>query len=574
MALAALVLAGTAGLDHPAADAGTPGSSLPRMPSVAAWGLGLPAAHYRSVTVWVAPHPDDEESLWASQLNTSTGSFPVYVVLTNGENTAACIGDGPIQYAPAGNLGAQDLPPFNTAGDLPGAPAGYVGPGHPPEFDGAQGDDPPVFPVDPPMDVTTGWAPLENAASVSRSGSDGTVWSEGFDGACRASRLAAITAMLSYTNAEVTALSGASDRSAYPSVSVGQPPTGQQCFSAPMGEVYVSGSGRYATPGGDGTWTAASTPPGISSAKDPCAYYWQTPTGDLFVFNLGDGSMGYRSACPADLGGQLRSGAPWPGGSNGYDSTGAYPAGSVPGDGRCGVSLAAGQESYGVTPSDAVWAAQQVSASALLPSGLPVVALRAASWVDGFNPAPTAPDALGGIDVSASRATTTCAFGMDATTRCPADAPSAVPSCQHYAPAGHWAAGSAAQLNTAVAGVPSAAAVCAGDPLATLTFATGAPSDGLRFWTRVFGDDSTTGWQASSRAYGWMQGVGGFDPYGTVVDTCPGSPAIYALGQSEFSCQESLTGRAPGTPATPGDGVEGMSNVYTDPSGHGLSRPL
>ncbi|HET6794083.1 MAG TPA: hypothetical protein VFH45_06565, partial [Acidimicrobiales bacterium] len=42
---------------------------------------------YSKVAVWASPHEDDEGSLWADQLNNDTGAFPVFVYLTNGENT-------------------------------------------------------------------------------------------------------------------------------------------------------------------------------------------------------------------------------------------------------------------------------------------------------------------------------------------------------------------------------------------------------------------------------------------------------------------------------------------------------
>ena len=93
----------------------SPGLSSPAPPSVAAWGFGVAPPDYTGVTIWVAPHPDDEGGLWADELNTGATSFPVFVFLTNGENAGACTDDTSLQAAPEGNLASGDRPPFNTA---------------------------------------------------------------------------------------------------------------------------------------------------------------------------------------------------------------------------------------------------------------------------------------------------------------------------------------------------------------------------------------------------------------------------------------------------------------------------
>ena len=558
--------AATAGRDVPAA---------PGLPDVAGWGVGVAPPAYGTSTIWLVPHPDDEGGLWADELDSDATSFPVFVYLTNGENTGSCTDDGSLHFAPAGNLGSADRPPFNTAGDIPGAPQGYVGAGLPPQADGAQGDDPPVYPADPPLSRQTGWDPLESASTYTGLASNGVAYTEGFSGPCRAARLAAVTMMFSQMNRVVATLSPAADRARFPSVAPGAPPDGQRCFTGGMGELYTSENGRYSAPQPSGLWTASDSPSGVTSPKDGCAYYWLTPTGDVFAFDLGDGPGGPKNGCPSNEWGRLRTGPAWPGGVSGYDSVGAYPESSRPGVGNCTTSLPAGQEGYSVSASDAVWAVQAVAASGLLPSSLPVAALASTGWVNGFNPAVDAPHAAAGIDVESNHPTTSCAYLTGGGSVCPPQpAPAAV--CQPYMSSAHAAAALAVQWNDVLPGVAGGVAVCAGDPLATRTFGTTNPADGRRFWTDVFDYDGGAGWEASALAYGWLTGMGAFDPYGQVTDTCPGSAAVAVGGQSQWSCQESVTssaGTAPNAPAVPGDGVAGMSNRYVDPSGEHFTLP-
>ncbi|HET6812132.1 MAG TPA: hypothetical protein VFH50_14100 [Acidimicrobiales bacterium] len=541
------------------------------LPEAAAWGFGLTPPYYTSTTLWVAPQPDDEGSLWADELNTDGGSFPVFVYLTNGENTGFCTVDAALQRAPEGNLGAGDAPPFNTAGDLPGAPEGYLGPGPPPEYYGAQGDDPQVFPRDPALTSVTGWAPLASAGTTTAPALDNHSYTEGFDGPCRAARLAALTRMFSEMNRTVRSLTPAADRSFFPAIAPGAPPDGQTCFTSGLNELYRSQTGKLATPRPDGSWSGADVTPGVLSVKDPCAYYWLTPTGNVVVFDLGDLSSGFKSPCAYTMGGRLRTGSAWPGGANGYDSIGSYPLGARPGDSSgCTGALPGGQEGYGVTPSDALWAVQQVAGSDLVPR-LPVKAVKAAAWVNGYNPAPGAPGGAAGPDVLSNDSHAGCGHLTAGGSYCAPQLPPPGP-CQYYLPAPHVAAALALQWNQPLPGTPTAVSVCSGDPLAARTFGTTDRSDGIRFWTRVYDYDGGPGWEAADAAYAWLMGPRGTDPYGPVTDTCPGSHPVAVVGQSQFSCQESLT-VGTGSPAQPGDGVEGMSNVYTGPTGEGFTRP-
>ena len=531
------------------------------------------------------PHEDDEGSLWADQLNNDSSAFPVFVYLTNGENTGYCTNNTPIEYAPSGTLGTDDLPPFNWAGDLAGAPAGFAGAGPPPQYDGAQGYDPPVFPQDPNLNPALGWAPLLQAASYTGADQAGTSYTEAFDGPCRAGRLAATTMMLAQENAAVANLSPTSNHAYFPSVTPGQAPSGQVCFSASEGEVYRSGAGAYAIPGRGG-WTSGTVPAGNTSAKDPCAYYWLTPTGDLVVFDQGDGSLGYRAACPPDMGGRLTSGGTWPNETMGYGSIGAFPAGATTGRG-CPGDLPDGQEAYTGSASDATWVLQQILASGLLPPALPVAAINGAGYLDGFNPAPAAvgpaadPSATaapvegsGSIDVDSNAPSTSCYYLTAGGSSCAGTSPAG--ACEHYLHPNHLSVGLALLWNRALPPLDQFDSVCSGDPAAAATFGTRNPSDGSDFFAAVFENDGTgTGSEGAYQAYAWDTGLSPFDPYGPVTDTCPGSAAVSSFGQWQYACQEAVTETGgPGAPTPPGDLVRGMRNAYRGAGGEGFTYPV
>ena len=531
------------------------------------------------------PHEDDEGSLWADQLNNDSSAFPVFVYLTNGENTGYCTNNTPIQYAPVGTLGSDDQPPFNWPGDLTGAPAGYAGTGPPPQYDGAQGDNPPVFPHDPNLNPALGWSPLLQANSYTGAGSDGTSYTEAFDGPCRANWLSALTMMLAQENAALKGLSSISRQSYFPSVQPGQPPSGQICFSAPEGETYRSGSGTYAIPVSGG-WTSGPVPSGNQSAKDPCAYYWLSPTGDLVAFNQGDGSLGYRAACPPDMGGRLTSGGIWPDETMGYGSIGTYPAGATTGGG-CASDLPDGTEAYTASPSDAVWMIQQVLDSGLLPPALPVAAVSGTGYLDGLNPAspsgslpsatvpppPPGPDSAS-IDVDSNAPGTSCYYLTGGGSSCGSPAPAG--ACEHYLHPNHLSVGLALRWNRPLPRVDLFDSVCSGDPMAEATFGTRDPADGTAFFAAEFENDGTgTGSEGAYQAYAWDTGLGPFDPYGAVADTCPGSEAVATVGQWQYACQEAVTELSgPGSPTPPGDLVAGMRNAYRGESGEGFTYPL
>lgn len=550
-------------------------SAVAAPPSIRAWGAGLTAPSYSAIDLEVVPHPDDEGALWADGLNEHSQSFPVMVVLTNGENAGACAdgSNSAILPAPAGHLGAQDRPPFNTAGDIPGAVSGSLGPGLPPEALGAQGDDPPFFPRDPALNPSVGWDPLERSGSVDLQTAAGPL-SEGFSGSCRAARLASLTVMLSSMNQAIGGLSAVSDRSFYPSVAAGQPPDGQVCFNSPQQELYSSRAGAYSTPDSSGVARVAPTTPGLLSPKDPCAYYWLTGTGDLFVFNLGDMSEGYRAPCASSLNGSLRLGPPWPAGTAGYDSIGDFPEGSAPGQASsCPAALPAGQEAYGLSPSDTIWAIQAVASSVLLPPGLPIASLEGAAFVNGFTPGASPTDPVGGLDVAANRTSAPCRYLTGKGSTCDSPVPPA-PPCSAYVHAGHLAVGLALYRNSPLPGLQGATAVCSGDPLAKSTFGTLSATDGSRFWTQVYDYDGGSGWEAAPEAYAWISGPGAFDPYGPVTDTCPGSSVVQFLGQTQWSCQESLASNSSGGATYPGDAVIGMSNSLQSRDGVGMTPGL
>lgn len=557
------------------------------------------------------PHEDDEGSLWADQLNNGSTAFPVFVYETNGENTGYCTNDTPIEYAPTGTLGTDDQPPFNRAGDLPGAPTGFAGEGPPPEYYGAQGDNPPVFPHDPALSPATGWGPLLTAGRYTGTAASGSSFTEGFDGPCRAGRLASMTMMFSQENAALARLSPLASRSSFPSVTPGQAPSGQVCFTERLGESYQAEAGTYATPGSDGTWSSAAVPAGTVSGKDPCAYYWLTPTGDILAFDLGDQSLGYRSACPSDEGGRLTTGGVWPDETIGFDSAGTYPEGARPGDGSgCPGDLPDGREAYTASPSDAVWMIRQVLRSGLLPAGLPLAAVNGSAFLDGFNPAvptvspgPVGPASVGpgpvgpgpsagppappglippppsasttaSIDVDSNQGATACYWLTGGGSSCASQPPP--DACERYLHPNHLSVGLALRWNRPVTSVTQFSALCAGDPAAAATFGTRNPADGAAFWTAIFNNDGTgTGAEGVYRAYAWDTGLTAFDPYGNVPSTCPDSGVPESQGQWQFACQEAvseLPGVGPETP--PGDGVRGMRNAYAGTTGEGFTYPL
>ena len=386
-------------------------------------------------------------------------------------------------------------------------------------------------------------------------------------------------------NAALNGLSPVAGHAFFPSVSPGQAPSGQICFSTPPGETYRSGAGTFAIPGPAG-WTSGPVPAGNESAKDPCAYYWLTPTGDVVAFNQGDGSLGYRAACPSDMGGRLTSGGNWPNETMGYGSIGAYPAGATIGAG-CPSDLSDGAESYTASPSDAVWMIQQVLSSGLLPPALPLAAVSGSGYLDGFNPGspssavptptvPSPPSARdsASIDDDSNSPTTSCYYLTAGGSSCTSPAPPG--ACEHYLHPNHLSVGLALRWNRPLPHLDLFDSVCSGDPAAAATFGTRIPTDGVAFFGSVFENDrSGTGSEGVYRAFAWDTGLGAFDPYGAVADTCPGSAAVADVGQWQYACQEAVTQLSePGPPTPPGDLVAGMRNTYRGSSGEGFTYPL
>jgi hypothetical protein len=327
-------------------------------------------------------------------------------------------------------------------------------------------------------------------------------------------------------------------------------------------------------------------PSGTVSDKDPCAYYWLTPTGDVVAFNLGDGSVGYRAACPQNVGGRLTSGGVWPDETMGYDSIGTYPAGATTGNG-CPGDLADGNEAYTGSPSDATWMIQQVFNSGLLPPALPVATVNGAGFLDGLNPAmpdqpasaatvprPASTADSASIDDDTNSASTACYHLMAGGSTCTTPPPAA--ACEHYLHPNHLSLGLALRWNRPLPPLDQFFSLCAADPAATVTFGTRDAGDGSAFFSSVFENDgSGTGSEGAYRAYAWDTGLGPFDPYGPVADTCPGSPAVASVGQAEYACQEAVSELGgPGPPSVPGDSVVGMRNAYRNSAGERFTYPI
>ncbi|HET6874102.1 MAG TPA: hypothetical protein VFH70_04950, partial [Acidimicrobiales bacterium] len=327
--------------------------------------------------------------------------------------------------------------------------------------------------------------------------------------------------------------------------------------------------------------------------KDPCAYYWLTATGDVVIFDLGDQSLGYRTACPSDEGGRLTTGPAWPSGTIGFDSAGAYPAGATPGDtSGCAEVDGPGTESYAASPSDADWMIQQVVGSGLLPPGLPLAAVNGSAYVDGFNPAtpdggrgpgplagpavrpPSSAADTASIDVDANHPGTACYYITTGGSSCSTRPPPA--ACEHYLHPNHLAIGLSLRWNRPVPLVTQFDSLCGGDPAAVATFGTRNGDDGAAFWTAIFNNDgSGSGWEGAYQAYAWDTGLAAFDPYGNVADTCPGSGLPQSSGQWQYACQEAVTELGPvGPPTPPGDRVRGMRNTYRGAGGEGFTYPL
>jgi hypothetical protein len=178
------------------------------------------------------------------------------------------------------------------------------------------------------------------------------------------------------------------------------------------------------------------------------------------------------------------------------------------------------------------------------------------------------------VDDDSNAPATSCYYLTGGGSSCASTAPPG--SCEHYLHPNHLSVGLALRWNRPLPQLDLFDSVCAGDPAAAATFGTRNPADGADFFSAVFENDgSGTGSEGVYRAYAWDTGLGAFDPYGAVADTCPGSPGVATVGQWQYACQEAVTElTGPGSPTPPGDLVNGMRNAYRGRSGEGFTYPM
>lgn len=414
---------------------------LPRQMSVPPAGASQAiGSQFTSVKYFAIPHEDDEGEASSVFTNDGTAAFPVFVYMTNGENTGIC----------KNNVG------YNTTNYYSGQTGQYSPPLSPaPNTYGAQGNNPPTFPRDPLVNATTGWSPLATATS--------DVNGAPLNGPCRANRLD------SMINFWANAYS-APTSSPTPHVTTNQPPTGQVCFSPNTNIAYESSPGNsYSYT----TGSAVSVVGGVDTPKDPCAYYWLTPTGDIFVFNLGDLNMGWYNSCPPSL--------PLSPATNGSltSATGCSPNQS-------------NTESYALSPADVVWAMEMLTQNGATLGVLPNLAASGVVGSAYYN-APSQ-------SASGSSPTNTVQYAGYSGQQCALNgyfgysgAPGSPNGYGHY---NHYAVARALYNNTVIAGNYNFGRTCGGDPDTALGL--GGP---LSTYTAMFGIENSGA--SFMNAYGW-----------------------------------------------------------------------
>jgi hypothetical protein len=442
---------------------------------------------FTSYDIYLTPHPDDEagsQAIWAN--NSENNRFPVFVYMTNGENTQYCTTVGPQNTA-------WTSPPLGNSGLV------------------AEGNDPQTYPTDPSMSASTGWTPLMNLP--------------GRAGPCRAERL---DSTVNFWNRAFHLTSS----SPTPDPSLNQPPTGQACFSAdPVS--YESMPGSIPAFG-------ISVTQGQLSSKDNCAYYWDTPTGDIVVFNLGDmNSMWF--SCP----GVRPAGSNFSGSST-CDSNGAN------------ISYNSGAEGYSLSPADVTWAVEQLIRSGPSQGIIPNLQLGNI-YSDAFVNTNFEPDTWNGEGSG---------FGA-------ANASYGSASCDFYGHPNHRAISVASFDSTFAPNVRNNGLTCGGDVDASIQ-AVGVPGIQSQLF---YGGESSIFWQS----YGWdinctgnfstqeranscspstapelggvfdWDAIGGPEESGSFNSANAGTCSPGGAEQEEFSCVESYW-------------VRGGSSIVTAPS--------
>ncbi len=329
------------------------------------------ASFPNGTAIYVSPHEDDEGEAWTSW-SLQSGYFPIFVYVTNGENSGYCAGS-----------------PRNTAYPLPIPPQNY----------GAEGDNPQFFPMDPPLTPQTGWSPLENA------GQDAS--GDPLNGPCRAQRLDSTINFLAQAQYDVN------PGTPMPSLSLNQPPDGQACFPANYNIEYEAAPGQQYNPI---TGITSGIVSGYDSVKDPCAYYWDTPTGDVVIFNLGDLDMPWYQS-------NVNVKPLLPANRPGYLSTG---------NGQADPNQASTVQ-YTASPADVVWAIEQLTQYGPTIGVIPTIPTGIVAGSGFYNPPPFFTGAGG-------------------------------QPCVHYYHANHDAVWSALYYNTVVANVYNVDRTCGGDP--------------------------------------------------------------------------------------------------------------
>ena len=324
--------------------AGTGGAASPG-------GTGATAPGMTGIRYSVLPHPDDDGSDAVLTGTAGPGTYNVYVVLTNGENSGACFGEAQADDADydGGQTddGDNDLsgigPDSSSPADPypnPGGPYWYAGPSDPSGYPAARED----------SNGTTSYVQLDNGEYWPGSGGTNTTidaWTgkalpnpgvgpypaaypddpAGFSslGGCREARLAALENM-------------AQDLELHNGVGADFPDAGYDNYAP--NQVCFSGVPTY--------WNGSAT---TYSPKDPCAYAWIGAHGAVIAFNLGDLNQNW--------------------------DNGDYPT----------------YENWGLSPQDVLWALRAVAANKAsigLPA-LPDLAFVDDAWYNATSPGGSAP---------------------------------------------------------------------------------------------------------------------------------------------------------------------------------------
>ena len=317
-------------------------------------------ARMRAIVYSVFPHPDDEGSdavLLAgtqprsgARLGPGPGApddiYPVYVVMTNGENSGACFSEPPADDADfdgdndLAGIGPDSSSPSDVYPD-PAGPYWYQGPSDSAGYPGAvedsssstsyiQPDNGEYWPgsdgANTAIDAWTGkaLAPAATGRYPATYPDDPAAFSS--LGGCREGRLAALENM-------------AEDLELHNGLGANFPDAGYDNYSPQ--QVCFSGVPTY--------WNGSSA---AGSPKDPCAYAWIGAHGAILAFNLGDLNQNW--------------------------DAGSYPT----------------YENWSLSPEDVLWALRAVDANKAtigLPD-LPDQAFVSDAWYNSTQPGGTTPE--------------------------------------------------------------------------------------------------------------------------------------------------------------------------------------